>query len=239
VHTARLYRLFTEAYADRGALVGCGALAPAITALVKTRTGLSQVNADSYLRQADEIVSKPGFSAAGDSHPEVFVRARAMRLWRDGDAQADAWLAGTLRGPLDLGEADLMAQQALGQLTRRVLQQMLRPTWMRSEVTLAHARCFFPDFQPSATADDGLTADLAAAPACHDYVATLLLDLATVDRDLDDGPLAAALVLGRTWNLTEALDARVLRDLKLTKRQLQKLHQNAARRVQQAEAPHA
>jgi len=239
VQTARLYRLFTEAYADRGAVVACGALEPAVAALVKTQTGLASVSAASYLKQADEIVGKPGWTAAGSSHPEVFVRARALRLWREGDVQAEAWLSAALCGPLRLDGADLIAQQALGQLTRRVLQRMLAPAWMRSEATLAHARRFFADFEPAPAPDDTLAADIAAADACHDYVAALLLDLATVDRDMEDLPLAAALELGRAWGITTALDARVLRDLKLTKRQFNKLNQDAAKLVQKAEAAHA
>lgn len=239
VQTARLYRLFTEAYADRGAVVACAALEPAVTALVKVQTGLANVSAASYLKQADEIVGKPGWTVAGSSHPEVFVRARALRLWREGDAQAEAWLSSALCGPLRLDGADLIAQQALGRLTRRVLQRALSPAWMRSEATLAHACRFFPDFEPTRAADDTLAADIAAATACHDYIAALLLDLATVDRDMEDLPLAAALELGRAWGLSTALDARVLRDLKLTKRQFNKLSQDAAKRVQQAEAAHA
>lgn len=245
VQTARLYGLFTEAYADRGAVVACGALEPAVTALVKVQTGLANVSAGSYLKQADEIVGKAGkadkadHGAAGGSHPEVFVRARALRLWREGDAQAEAWLSDTLRGPLRLGDADLIGQQALARLTQRVLQRMLRPAWMRSEATLAHARRFFPDFEITAAADDTLAADIGAAPACHDYVAALLLDLATADRDMEELPLAAALELGRAWGISAALEARVPRDLKLTKRQFNKLAQDAARLVQQAQAPHA
>lgn len=239
VSTARLYQLFTEAYADRGAVVACGALEPAVTALVKTQTGLTQVSAVSYLKQADEIVSRAGWEASGSSHPEVFVRARALRLWCEGDAGADAWLSDALRGPLRLDGVDLIGQQALARLTRRVLQQMLRPPCMRSEATLAHARRFFPDFEIAATSDETLAADVGVASACHDYVAALLMDLALADRDMEEVPLSAALELGRAWGISAALEARIQRDLKMTKRQFNKLNQDAAKVVQKAEAAHA
>jgi hypothetical protein len=52
--TARRFRLYTEVFADRGSLAGCGQLEAAVAALVKTETGLPEVSATSYLRQADE-----------------------------------------------------------------------------------------------------------------------------------------------------------------------------------------
>lgn len=238
LQTARLYRLFTEAYADRGAAVASGALEPAVTALVKTQTGLQAVSAASYLKQADEIASRAAMNA-GSSHPEVFVRARALRLWSEGDAQADAWLSATLRGPLRLDGADLTGRQALSRLTRRVLQQMLRPAWMQGEATLAHARRFFPDFKIDAGPDDALAADVAAATGCHDYVAALLLDMAVADRALEDVPLAAALELGRAWGLAPVLERRVSQDLGMSKRQLNKLNQEAAGMLQKAQVPRA
>lgn len=238
VQTARLFRLFTEAYADRGAVVACGALDPAVTALVKTQTGLGNVSAASYLQQADEIVSREGWTAEGTSHPEVFVRARALRLWSQGDAEADPWLAASLRGPLKLEAADLVAQQELVELTRGVLQQMLRPAWMRTETTLAHARHFFPAFATTDHADEALAARVAAAAGCHDYVAALLLDLATTDRAMEEVPLAAALLLAKDWGLAEKLEARVQGDLKMPKRQWNRLKQDAATLVERAAAKH-
>src|SRR4029434_8591240 len=54
VQTARRFRLYAEVFADRGSLAGCGQLEAAVAALVKTETGLPEVSAKSYLRQADE-----------------------------------------------------------------------------------------------------------------------------------------------------------------------------------------
>ncbi len=238
LQTARLYRLFTEAYADRGSVVACGALEPAVTALVKTQTGLATVSAASYLQQAEEIVSRAGWTAEGTSHPEVFVRARALRLWSQGDAEGEAWLARALRGPLSLHAADLVGQQELVALTRRVLQQALLPKWMRTEAVLAHARRFFPDFQAADTVDDALPAAIADAPPCHDYVAALLLDLAVADRDMEDVPLAASIELARAWGLSAGFEARVQRDLRMPKRQFNKLKQEAAALVERTGAKH-
>ena len=54
--TARLFKLYTEIFCDRGAYKVIEKIAPVITSLVKASTGLDKVNAESYLKQADEIV---------------------------------------------------------------------------------------------------------------------------------------------------------------------------------------
>ena len=79
--TARLFRLYTEIFCDRGAYTVLGKTAPVITSLVKTSTGLEKVNAESYVKQADEIFSADtNTKAVTISHPENFIRAKAIQL---------------------------------------------------------------------------------------------------------------------------------------------------------------
>ena len=54
-----------------------------MAALIETGTGLSEVSAESYLRQADEISTKSRIPADDLSHPEPYIRARALRLWAE------------------------------------------------------------------------------------------------------------------------------------------------------------
>ncbi len=75
--TARLFSLHTELYADRGAALVADSTDPAIAVLVKTMTGISAVDPAAYLRQAEELDAKAEKSD-GQSHPEVFLRARAL-----------------------------------------------------------------------------------------------------------------------------------------------------------------
>jgi hypothetical protein len=238
VQTARLFRLYTEVYADRGGAIACAGLHPAVSALVKTQTGLTEVSAASYLKQADEICVPGTLSTQAHSHPEVFVRSRALRLWCEADAAADAWLASMLQGPLSIGTLDLLGQQALTRLTRRVLAQLLQPAFMRSESMLAHARRFFPDFQPDAVRDQSLPPGVAAASGAHDYLAVLLMDFAVADRELDDVPLAAALETARWIGVADAFERLVLKELRMPKRQFNKIRQDAAALLQGAEQQH-
>jgi Zn-dependent protease with chaperone function len=78
--SARLRNLWTEIYADRWACHVSDDFTATIAALIKIETGLSDVSAESYLRQADEIFTKSNVKADHLSHPETFIRARALRL---------------------------------------------------------------------------------------------------------------------------------------------------------------
>jgi hypothetical protein len=238
VQTARLFALYTEAFADRGGAVACGGLAPAVTTLVKMQTGLADVSAPSYLKQADEICAPGGITSAGQSHPEVFVRARALRLWCESDPGADAWLATALQGPLALDTLDLLGQQRLTALTQRVMSQLLRHRCLHSDGLLAHARRFFPDFRPADAHDAALEAEVVAASGTHDYVAALLMDFCVADRELDDVPIAAALQLAYRLGVADPFERLALKELMLPKRQFNKLKQDAAALLERAGQQH-
>src|SRR5260370_1076665 len=75
---ARHYQLYTEILADRGSFCVTRDVNPVIAGLVKIQTGLSQVSPASYLKQAEEIFSKGNVATEGLSHPEAFIRARAL-----------------------------------------------------------------------------------------------------------------------------------------------------------------
>src|SRR5262245_21473279 len=66
--TARLLSLHTELYADRGSAIAANDIAPAISVLVKTMTGLSAVDPAAYLRQAEEVEAR-NTKSTGKSDP--------------------------------------------------------------------------------------------------------------------------------------------------------------------------
>lgn len=234
--TVRRFRLYTEVFADRGSFAGCGQMEAAVAALVKTETGLPEVSAANYLRQADEIFSREDATTKGLDHPETFIRARALRLWAESDAGLETWLTATIEGPLALDELDMAGQRRVGQLTRRFLGELLRPAWFQSPLTLAHARAFFPDFAPASAPDESLTAALRSADAAmREYLCYLLLDFAAVDRDLEDVPLAAALDWSERLEVAEQFEKLALKELGIGKRQLGKVKKEAATMLANAE----
>lgn len=56
--TARLFKLYTEIFCDRGAFSVVGNTAPVINSMVKLPAGLENVHAESYIKLADKILSE-------------------------------------------------------------------------------------------------------------------------------------------------------------------------------------
>jgi hypothetical protein len=238
IESSRRFNLWTEVYADRWACHVSGDLPATVAALVKIETGLAEVSADSYLRQAEEVVKKCRDPASGVTHPELYLRARALQLWaRQGD-EAQAEIEGLIEGPLHLGRLDLLGQRRAAQLTRRLLDLLLAPAWFQTEAVLAHARRFFPDFAPSKSTanEEELLKELDRADASfRDYIGYLLLDFATADRDLGDGALALAIVMGRRLGLGERIAALAQKELGLGKKALGRIEKGAEALVAQGE----
>ena len=87
------------------------------------QTGIANPDPVAYLRQAAEIDARESASSGGDTHPETFVRARALELWWQGADDLDRWIDARLHGPLALDGLDLP-----GQLRLQGLVRLLAPT---------------------------------------------------------------------------------------------------------------
>ena len=230
VESARLLRLYTEIYADRGSFQVTGDPEPVIASLLKTTTGLSQIDVASYLRQADEVFSKSKVRTEELSHPESFIRARAVSLWAAGAPEVDREIARMIEGPASIDRLDLLGQQRLTALTRRWLRLLLHPAWFRTEPVRAQARHFFDDFAfaPETHDDDALLTELRAAEASvRDYFCYTLLDFAVVDPELEDEPVKAAFTLAHRLDWDDRLEALVVKELKFKKRDAQRLRAEA------------
>ncbi len=246
--SARLFALYTEIFCDRASLLATGDLLPTVAMLIKVSTGLKEVSADSYLQQAEEVFSQGAAKAAEWTHPEAFIRARALRLWSEGDPETDSKTGLMIEGCPALESLDLVTQKRAAVWTRRLIDAMLAWPWMQSEPVLNHVRRFFDDYAPPATQGaeqqtDGSLAELLATDdaAMQDYYCFVLLDLVTVDRDLEQLPLAAALVLTDRLGWKERFMDHARREMRLRKTQLERIDQQKdellAGTAQQNEAP--
>lgn len=227
IESARLFRLYLEVHADRGALAVLRDPLAAVASLVKVQTGLADVSAESYLRQAEEIFSQTEVKTEELTHPESYIRARALQLWAGQGEAADAEVARMIEGPLDLGRLTLLGQVRLTALTRRVLARFLKPAWLRTTARLAHARLFFPDLDPDADAGE-LEMPEPAAPSIADYLGYLLLDMASADHADDEAVLAAALQAAEELGATAPFLKGAADDLGVSKRAIARLKKNAA-----------
>lgn len=243
--TARLLRLYTEIFCDRGALAVVGDPIPVISGFIKIITGLDKVDVENYRRQAEEIfANRSSKSSEGWTHPEDFIRTKAIDLWHECGPEADAKIAAMIEGPLSLPSLDLLGQERASSLTRRLIDALLTPVWMQTETMLGHARLFFNDFEvpPPDIHDRELAANIAETDRkLIEYFCYLLLDFATTDLSLEEAPLAAALSLAESLGIKEVFSELACKELKLSKRQFEKLDasketllQNAAKELTQS-----
>jgi len=237
--TWKHFKLYTELLCDRTTLQTTGDLSACVSALVKMQTGLRNVSADAYLNQAEEVLRDGTAITGGVTHPEMFIRARALQLWTDDPHQVEEVLQTIIEGPLTLSGLDLLRQKRVTRLTRDLLDCLLAPDWIRTDSLLAHAGQFFEGFgksEPAAKTLDELRAAVATGddPFRH-YFCYLLLDFVTSDPDLEEAPLAAALLLVRDLGIEDEFLQISGKELRLSKRQFESIRKNASKIVAQAE----
>lgn len=224
--SARLFGLYTEVFCDRIALDVVGSPLDVISMLVKIATDLDEVNPTSYLKQAEEILGKGPIKTEGISHPEAYIRAHVLQLWHDQGPDAESRIAELIEGHPALDELDLTAQVRVMGITRRLIDAMLAPKWLRTDVVLAHARLYFDDYEPSpsGTSLETLRADVQQSDnALRDYYNYVLLDFASADRELEEAPLAQAIGLADAIDLEKRFLEIAAKELRLRKKQMEKV----------------
>lgn len=229
--TARLFKLYTEIYCDRGAYEVLEKTDPVITSLIKAATGLSEVSAESYIRQAEEIFSLDSKTRANSySHPENFIRARAIHLWHAQKEGAEEEISRMIEGWSDIDQLDIFKQEELSKLTREFLELYLKPKWFQSPLVLGHATQFFADFSgnPDLILEMEFREHVEEAHASvQDYLCFLMLDFAMLDAGLEEIPFGWAYQLSEDLGIKDAFDAIIKKELKLSNKRLQQHKQSA------------
>ena len=285
IESERLFRLYTEIYADRAALLVCRDPLAVVAALVKSQTGLTNVCAKSYVKQTEEILGKDPAFTQGLDHPETYIRTHALMIWameHEGawnqnhktvngleettlvknfneqnhppletekesdwrslisrnDRPIEEDVRSLITGPLSLSRLDLTGQEHMTAFTRRIIEEFLDHKWLRTEAIIGHAKLFFGDLDPggSRTSDSDLEFIKKSDDQVKEYLAYLLLDLITVDRELEKYPLAAALIFARKLNIEDNFIKQAMKELKLRKRDITQIQKNSALLVAQVAA---
>jgi predicted SprT family Zn-dependent metalloprotease len=235
--TARRFQLFTEIFADRGSLRATGNAQPVIASLVKIQTGLAQVSADSYLKQAEEIFSNGNIATEGVSHPEAFIRARALTLWQENGDGATDDIRRMIEGSISLDTLDLIDQMRLTAATLAILKRLLKPKWFQTPATLGHARLYFDQFQAVNGDETGNPDGLRSHDSrIREYLCYVLLDFVKADPDLDEMPLAAAFELSRGLEIGDQFEKLAAKELKMGVRDLRRIKELAVEMLNKAEA---
>lgn len=222
IETARLYRLYTELYADRGGALAAAKPGPAISTLVKTMTGLTNVDAEAYLRQAAEL-DEQALTSQGVTHPEIFMRAQALEKWWRGDGDVDQWLSERIEGRMSMHTLDLRGQSELAHMTRRFLARLLGGSAGESAAALGLVQRYFPDWAGEAPIDLSALSAARIDESVRDYLFALSFDVAMADADAKEDILRAAAEIARAMNAEEGYRAALSRDLRMPKRAVAKL----------------
>ncbi len=203
--TARRLSLYTEIYCDTAGYIVTKSRDVAIRSLAKSIADFKDVNARTYLQQAEAILAQENDGSKGISHPELYIRAKAIAN-RDAldEAAFEAALVPLIEGPLDIGGLDILSQATLHTLTRDLIDSFTQLAVNRTEHVKAQAQEYFADY----TWPSGRLPAPPPLPAMTsqtmDYLGYVLLDFAARDRERDEEALSIALVLAKTWGFTKA-----------------------------------
>lgn len=237
--TGARYLRAVELYADRCALAACGALDPVVGGLLKVHADMDKVHVPSYLKQAEEVLSKDVKGAAFVEHPELFIRARALALWLENPEGCEPEIQHMLEGEASLEKLDLLQQAELAEITERFITALLSPAWLRSDAVLGHVRMALPTIAPgAATLEDALPALRAWPEAFQSYFHYLMLDVAAADPELNDAPMAWMLTVADRAGWLEDFEKLARKELNQTKKKLMDIFKNAEKIASAAAAQH-
>ncbi|WP_298960493.1 hypothetical protein [uncultured Roseibium sp.] len=112
---------------------------------------------------------------------------------------------------------DLLQQRRMTDLTRAVIEVLIKPRFAESERLELMARQYFPRYdrrQITATDREEIAEQLRAmSRSLKSYFCYVLADFALTDPDLDDLVLLEAIGLADHWEMTDVFDEIAGRDL--------------------------
>ncbi|MDH3298982.1 MAG: hypothetical protein OES24_00575 [Acidimicrobiia bacterium] len=191
IETARRLRLHTEVWADAAAVAVLDDLETSVAAMVKVGSGLRHVDPAAYLRQAEDILALDSRATTAWTHPELHIRVACLAACQvAGQRHAvEGVLATLINGPDDLDRLDLLGQRRLRTLAARVLATATGSSasdtvtdYLAHYVDLAADRA--DGAEEGKPVGNGELAELS--PSVRWFAASLLVDLALVDDEVDD-----------------------------------------------------
>ncbi|MDP5076624.1 MAG: M48 family metalloprotease [Nonlabens sp.] len=229
IETARIFQLYLELFCDAGAFKSCREHYTVIQALIKLNTGLAEVNAQSYLDQAKEIMSQDDEATNQQTHPESYIRSIALDLKARNTPAYHEELHKLIEGKWDINSLDIFEQDKTRELTRDFIQLILKPQWMNSSAVRNLAQQFFPDFTSKKELDITKLVDRLnyTTPSTKSYLCYVLLDFTRVDSELEKLPLAHTLEIAELLGLIEDYERILRKELKLAVRSFKELKMEA------------
>lgn len=227
--TARLYQLYTELFCDLGALKVSESLETTINTLIKLNTGLDKVSARSYLKQADEILTRINKGSDGETHPENFIRAKSLQIFEKDNANFYANIEKIITGKIDLHQLNLFSKTLVFETTFTLISIILKPKWTQSEYCLTLYKQYFAntDKKINLIIDNDFKSKIENSKEnLKVYYAYIMLDFALCDQDLKDGFIGHILDISEQIGLNENLKTIIKKELNLTEKAYKSFCQN-------------
>jgi hypothetical protein len=223
IETARLYKLYMELYCDRGSLFVTGNIETVLSGLIKINTGLEKVSVPSYLKQVDEILAIDNLKAENETHPENYIRVKALNLWHIEGEKSELSINKIIEGEMNLASLDIFKQEKLKDLTFELIKIIIKPKWIRTTELMSLAQQYQSEFIHNDNIE--ITEELVnkigiVSKSVKEYFSYILLDFALVDPSLKDLPMGVAFQLAENLGLKEYFNEAVKKELKLTSRKL-------------------
>lgn len=219
--TARIFQLFTELYCDIGALKVCEDINTAITTLIKIHTGLEKVSAESYLKQTDEILERVEKGSAGESHPEIYLRAKAIQLYVDDKLEYESKIEKLIYGKKDISLLNLFSKLEVYNTTKDLVDIILKPKWTQSEHCVVLYKQYFKQFNIDSTAilNEEIKAEIFDTKEnMQNYYAYVMLDFALCDYELREPFLGLILDIAEQIGIEKNLKKIIMKEFKLSEK---------------------
>lgn len=235
IETARVFQLYLELFCDQGALKVCESYAPVIQMLVKMNTSLKEVNAESYLAQAKEIVLSEEKATEKETHPESYIRSLALFYAQEEPKTFLEKIENLIEGSLDLNALDIFQQKELLALTIDFIHLIIKPNWMRTGKILNLSQQYFEHHfsEENKSAEDLNLLLEKTGVSIKNYFCYVLLDFAKVDSDMEGLALGHAFELAEVLNLKKEFEKIVRKEFKMNGRDFKALQEKVVKEVAQ------
>jgi hypothetical protein len=231
VETARLFRLYMELYCDRGSLLVVGNIETVLSSLIKVNTGLDKVSVQSYMKQAEEIFAAEKVQSEYDTHPENYIRVKALKAWEENKEGAEREITRMIEGETRMNSLDIFGQYNLRDLSFQLIKLLVKPKWMQSTAVMSLCRQYKSDFtpDPKIVITDAMAATFSElSVTVKEYLSFILIDFSLVDPTLEEVPMGFAFQLAEDLGLKEAFNKSIKSELKLGDRKLSETHKKCA-----------
>ncbi|MCD0464611.1 M48 family metalloprotease [Flavobacterium sp. ENC] len=227
--TARLYQLYTELFCDLGALKVSGSLETTIQTLVKLNTGLEKVSAESYLKQANEILERIEKGSNGETHPENFIRAKALEIFEKDNSGYYSKTEKIISGKTDLHQLNLFNKKLVFDTTKELISIILKPKWAQSEYCHALYKQYFTNsaIRTDAFIDAVFKLKIEnSRKNLKEYYTYVMLDFALCDPDLKEAFIGHILDIAEQLSLQEEMKTILKKELNLTEKNYKSFAEN-------------